>query len=90
MSGSKSSPEQVLQVKCFISDEGHVWISSYDALPATVRRRLRNSPFNLCAACLEAYVLPKVRRKYPSYPRERLLLVAIEAMEAEVRKGINK
>jgi hypothetical protein len=79
--------DEILQVKCLINDEGHVWIHCYDALPATVRQRLRNSPFNLCAACLEMVVVPKVKRKYPSLSREQQLLIAIKVMEAEVRKG---
>ena len=87
MSGSKKgSDESVLQVKCLTNDEGHVWISSYDKLPATVRKRLRDGPFNLCAACLKAFVLPKVRRQHPNYTREKALFAAIEVMEAEVRK----
>jgi hypothetical protein len=88
MSGSKKgSDEPMLQVKCLTSDEGHVWISNYDKLPAPVRKRLRDGPFNLCAACLEAFVLPKVKRKYPTHSREQQLLIGIAAMEAEVRKG---
>jgi hypothetical protein len=59
--------EPILQVKCLIGDEGHVWIGSYDKLPPAVRLRLRESPFNLCAACLVFYVLPEVNRQHPSY-----------------------
>jgi hypothetical protein len=55
-------------------------------LPAVVRKRLRNSPFNLCAACLTMFYLPEVKRKHPSYPREKALFAAIEVMEAELRK----
>jgi hypothetical protein len=76
----------VLQVKCYTSDEGHVWIADYDKLPPAVRRRLRESSFNLCAACLEAFVLPEVHRRHPSYPRQKALFAAIELMEAEVRR----
>ena len=76
--------DEILQVRCYTADRGHVWIESYDALPPVVRKRLRNSPFNLCAACLVMFVLPKVRRKYPT--REKALFAAIEIMEAEVRK----
>jgi hypothetical protein len=86
MIGSKGSREQVLQVKCLIGDEGHVWIGSYDTLPPPVRQRLRDSPFNLCAACLVMFVLPKVQRRHPSYSRNKALFAGIEMMEAEVRK----
>jgi hypothetical protein len=90
MCASKTGREDVLQVKCLINDEGHVWISSYDRLPATVRKRLRDGPFNLCAACLECFVMPKVRKKYPTHSREQQLLIGIAAMEIEVRKDAVK
>jgi hypothetical protein len=54
---------------------------------ATVRRRLRNSPFDICAACLEAFVLPEVLAKHPKLSREKALFAAVEVMEAEVRKS---
>ena len=50
-------------------------------------KRLRNSPFNLCAACLEMVVLPKVKRKHPNLTREKQLFTAVEIMEEQVRKG---
>ena len=41
------------QVKCLIASEGHQWMRSYyDRLPTPVRRRLAESSFNVCAACL--------------------------------------
>lgn len=39
---------------CLVSSEG--WANmrtSYDKLPAHIRLMLQNSPFNLCAACVE-------------------------------------
>ena len=42
------------QVKCLIASEGHLWMRSYfDRFPSAVRRRLANSPFNICAACMD-------------------------------------
>jgi hypothetical protein len=75
------------QVFCMTSDEGHVWMHVFDTLPVSVRRRLRNSPYNCCAACLEAFVLPKVQAKHRGYSREQALLVAVEVMQAEIRRG---
>jgi len=41
------------QVKCLIASGGHLWMRGYfDRLPAAVRRRLAESPFNICAACV--------------------------------------
>lgn len=73
------------QTKCWIASEGHVWMESYfDTLPAAVRQRLRQSPFNLCPACLVTEFLPKVRLQQQSL--ERALLIAIAVMERELRK----
>jgi hypothetical protein len=95
MSGLRGGREQgreqeVMQVKCLTGDEGHVWIGSYDELPPAVRQRLRNSPFNLCAACLVAFVLPDVQRRHRSYTRVKALFAAIDIMETEVRKEQGK
>ena len=41
------------QVKCLIASEGHQWMRGYfDKLPRLVRKRLRESPHNICSACL--------------------------------------
>lgn len=38
---------------CFVASAGHLWMKGYfDYFPPEVRERLRNSPFNMCAACL--------------------------------------
>jgi hypothetical protein len=74
------------QTKCWVATEGRLWMQDYfDALP--VRQRMRASPFNLCPACLVTEFLPKLRRKHPNTPREKLLFDAIEVMESEMRKG---
>jgi hypothetical protein len=76
------------QTFCLIATGGHLWMRHYfDGLPPTVRRRLCESPFNVCPACLATEVLPTVRRQHPNWPREKLLVAAIEVMEAQVRKG---
>lgn len=78
------------QTMCLINSEGHQWMAGYfDTLPVRVRQRLRSSPYNLCPACLQTKVLPKVQSK-PNTPREKLLLAAIEIMEAEVRRGLKR
>jgi hypothetical protein len=42
------------QVKCLIASEGHLWMRSYyDRLPPAVRRRLAESDFNICPACMD-------------------------------------
>ena len=79
---------EVNQTFCLIATGGHLWMRDYfDTLPLPVRRRLRDAPFNLCAACLETEVLPKVQFKHPTYSREKALFTAIEVMEREVRQN---
>jgi hypothetical protein len=81
--------DEINQTRCWIATGGHLWMEGYfDTLPATVRQRLRNSPFNLCAACLVTKFAPELRRQRPNIPRgSKLLLAAIEIMEAQARQG---
>jgi hypothetical protein len=82
------SDDDVLQTKCWISTEGHMWMEGfYDELPHDIRRRLQLSMFNLCPACLVTKFAPQVRSQHPGYSREKALLAAIEVMEAELRSG---
>jgi hypothetical protein len=84
---SGSDANEINQTKCWIATGGHLWMKSYfDNLPVAVRRRLRNSPFNLCPACLVTEFYPKVQSRHAT--RERALMAAIEVMEAEVRRGL--
>jgi hypothetical protein len=54
--------------------------------PTRIRQRLRQSPFNLCPACLVTEFLPGVKQQHPGYSREEALLEAIGIMEAELRR----
>lgn len=79
--------DEINQTFCLIATGGHLWMRDfYDNLPVVVRQRLRSSPFNICPACLQIEVMPTVRRQHPNWTRERLLLTAVEIMEAQVRK----
>jgi hypothetical protein len=83
---SKQRARDINQTFCLIATGGHLWMRGYfDCLPLSVRQRLRDSSFNLCAACLVTEVMPTVRRQHPSWSRERLLRAAIEVMETKVR-----
>lgn len=37
---------------CLIQGEGWMYMQAYDYLHPEIRQRLRDSPFNLCAACV--------------------------------------
>ena len=79
---------EINQTFCLIASGGHLWMRHYfDSLPLAVRQRLRNSPFNICPACLVTKSLRVMQRQHPNWTRERLLFAAIEAMEAMVRKS---
>jgi hypothetical protein len=77
---------EINQTFCLIATGGHLWMEDYfDDLPVPVRRRLRSSPFNICPACLQTEVVPKLHIKHPNWSREKLLVAGIEIMEAKVR-----
>jgi hypothetical protein len=41
---------------CLIASEGHGWMkNSFDRFHPVVQRRLRDSPFNICAGCVRSY-----------------------------------
>jgi hypothetical protein len=49
----RAEVDEAKQVKCLIASEGHEWMTTFfDKLPKPVRKRLTDSPFNICAACL--------------------------------------
>jgi hypothetical protein len=68
------------QVKCLTADEGHVWMPSYDRLPPAVRRRLAQSPFNICAACMAIEA-----RRAASKPTVEVYFAVIEAIERRLQ-----
>jgi hypothetical protein len=78
------------QVKCLTADEGHVWMHSYDGLPPAVRRRLAESPFNICAACMgiEAHkATPKRKERKPSIATYFAVIERIEQQLQEQDHG---
>ena len=84
----RAKQNEINQTYCLIATGGHLWMEGYfDTLSASVRRRLRSSPFNICPACLVVEVLPKVWATHPGQSHERALLMAIEIMELQVRQG---
>lgn len=92
MTRSKTNKnDEINQTKCWIATSGHIWMrGNFDTLPPSVRRRLRDSPFNLCPACLVTKFMPKVRSRHPGYSRERALLFGIEVMESQLRQDVRQ
>ena len=83
------SDREVEQTRCRISNEGHLWmVGWFDDLPAAIRQRLRQSPYNLCAACLLTIYLPKVIKRQRGLSRQKALFTAIEVYEREEREAL--
>jgi hypothetical protein len=73
------------QVKCLTADEGHVWMYRFDSLPRAVRRRLAESRFNICPACMAIdarKVAPTARPSIATY------FAVIEQIERQLDKQI--
>lgn len=70
------------QVKCLTADEGHVWMRSFDRLPAVVRRRLAASDFNICPACMDIEAHAAASR-----PTVETYFAVIETIERKLRTG---
>ena len=66
------------QVKCLTADEGHVWMHCHDRLPSAVRRRLAESRFNLCPACVVIDARSASQRREPSIATYFAVIEAIE------------
>jgi hypothetical protein len=81
--GERSDPDGK-QVRCLTADEGHVWMASHDKLPPPVRRRLAESVFNLCPACMdiEAYAVAQARGL--RRPTVSIYLAVIRAIERQL------
>jgi len=92
MSKSKSTGrDEIEQTRCRISNQGHRWmVGWFDDLPPKIRQRLRQSPFNLCAACLKTIYLPKVMKRRRDLSGERALFIAIEVYEREEREALKE
>lgn len=73
MSRDLTKPQSV----CFQGTDGWKFMCTFDKLPEDIRRRVRNSPFNLCAACLQIY----------TYHYGGDFMQAIDYMEARIREG---
>lgn len=75
---------QRFQGLCLQSTEGSRWMNlHFDALPPAVRERLRESPFNLCPACVADIAYGT---GMSGSAKERMMK-AIDIMEEQVSAG---
>jgi len=72
------------QVKCLTLDAGHVWMPYYDRLPTPVRRRLAESVFNICPACLWCEAKDMAAAQRLKRPTIATYLTAIAAIEHQL------
>jgi len=72
------------QVRCLTADEGHRWIHVYDRLPPPVRKRLAESPFNLCTACVDIEAYNVAVDRGLRRPSLRIYFDTIQAIEREL------
>jgi hypothetical protein len=85
---AKGSTEKGLQVKCLISSEGHLWMRSYfDRLPANVRKRLSESSFNICAACM-AMEARQIARERGVKASVTIYIETINRIELEMKSSL--
>jgi hypothetical protein len=74
------------QVKCLIADEGHVWMHWYDRLPSAVRRRLTESTFNICPACMDQEAHREARQRKQPEPSLATYFRVIAAIEGKLKR----
>jgi hypothetical protein len=80
---------QRFQGLCLWSDEGRAHMDCFDEMPEQAREAVRNSPFNICAACL----LDKTR-ELDGDDDNLLYIQALHNMEELIREqesaGVNE
>jgi hypothetical protein len=75
------------QVKCLIASEGHLWMQGYfDRFPSVVRRRLAESTFNICPACMDKEAQMAARRRKETKPSVGTYLLVIKTIEQKLKQ----
>ena len=75
------------QVKCLIASEGHLWMQGYfDRFPSVVRRRLAESTFNICPACMDKEAHAAARQRKETKPSVGTYFRVIEAIERKLKQ----
>lgn len=71
---------------CLVKEDGAgiAYIRYYDMMPPAIRERVRNSPINLCAACISQDAKQKAFARDEHYPRISDYLCIISHMEQMV------
>ena len=70
---------------CLINAKGSEFMSYYDTMPAETRKLVRNSSFNLCAACIVNRAVDKAIKQQLNRPLPRHYELAVKEMENMIR-----
>lgn len=78
----------VNQTSCLVAEKGWMWMGRFDDMPVSIRQRMRDSRFNLCAACVSEEAWDLIRDDSGEYtvpnPELRHYLQAIRNVEAQI------
>jgi hypothetical protein len=75
------------QVKCLIASEGHLWMRNYfDRFPSVVRRRLAESTFNICPACMDEEAHTAARQRKETKPSVGTYFRVIKVIERKLKR----
>jgi hypothetical protein len=77
----RAGADEARQVKCLTADAGHMWMHYFDPLPPVVRRRLAESCFNICPACMDIEA-----HKTASHPTVETYFTVIKEIEQKLTR----
>jgi hypothetical protein len=82
---NKMEASNKFQGLCLVAVEGYRLMEHYDYLPPMVRKRLQDSPFNLCPACVMELTAERASKLRARQLDPQFYLHAIETMENMIR-----
>jgi len=71
---------------CLEDRQGKDFIGKYDIMPPRIRELVRNSSFNICAACLQKEANQRARKRNLFNVTEIDYKIALKKMEDMIRK----
>ncbi len=80
----KMQASDKFQGLCLESSQGSMFMSYYDVMPPATRELVRNSSFNLCAACVQHMAYKYKQANQPALLPQHYEL-AVKEMETMIR-----
>jgi len=81
----KMQASDKFQGLCLQSSQGSMFMSYYDVMPPATRELVRNSSFNLCAACVRDRAVIQAGRQMLNFPLLQHYELAVKEMETMIR-----